>query len=98
MNCGEKGRRAAGVHHARSPVKRAYVESFNGTLRDECLNQRTGSRVWLMRGRRSKRGATAIIGSDPTAPWPTGPPKEFPAASAALSNKGNIQSEVILMS
>ena len=31
-------RREAGLHSARQPVENGYIESFNGRLRDECLN------------------------------------------------------------
>lgn len=37
-------------------MENGYVESFNGRFRDECLN-RTGSAIWSMRGRRSRRGS-----------------------------------------
>jgi putative transposase len=30
--------RAAGLHPSGKPVENAFIESFNGRLRDECLN------------------------------------------------------------
>ncbi|MCP8713043.1 transposase [Streptomyces sp. AC04842] len=33
------GRREAVVHRPGKPVENAYIESFNGKFRDECLNE-----------------------------------------------------------
>lgn len=48
------------------PVENAFIESFNGRLRDECLNvhQFTSMRT---RRRRSKPGASTTISADRTA-------------------------------
>ena len=48
------------------PIQNAYIESFNGRFRDECLNDR-GSRPWATHGTRSTRGGRTTIRSGPTA-------------------------------
>lgn len=51
------------------PVENAFIESFNGRLRDECLNVHRSP--WRMPRRRSKRGGSITISTDPTARWAT---------------------------
>ena len=49
------------------PVQNAFIESFNGRLRDECLNQHW-FRSLATPGRSSKSGGWTTIGRVPTAP------------------------------
>ena len=49
------------------PVENAHIESFNGRLRDECLNVQ--QLFFLADAKaKSKRGGSTMITSDPTAP------------------------------
>ena len=56
------------------PNQNAYVESFNGRLRDECLNEH-----WFMSLRQaretSRRGGWITMPSARTAPWATSRPR-----------------------
>ena len=56
------------------PVQNAYIKSFNGLLRDECLNEH-----WFMSlpatRKSSRHGATTTMPSGPTAPWAIGRPQ-----------------------
>jgi putative transposase len=58
------------------PMQNGFVESFNGTLRDECLNLH-----WFvtleMRGRRSRAGGRTTTRCAPTAPWAISPPRSM---------------------
>jgi transposase InsO family protein len=49
------------------PIENAFVESFNGRLRDECLNVHPISRRSTTRRRRSKPGASTTISAGHTA-------------------------------
>jgi putative transposase len=58
------------------PTDNAFIESFNGSFRDECLNiTLTGSFLWKMPGRKAKSGGRSITASDPIVHWPTRRPK-----------------------
>jgi transposase InsO family protein len=48
------------------PIQNAYIESFNGKLRDECLNQN-----WPMLSDSSKLGESTTTRPDRTARWGT---------------------------
>src|SRR5262249_50308220 len=50
------------------PTDNAFIESFNGRLRQECLNQ-IGFSPSLTRGRRSKAGARTTTNIDHTVRW-----------------------------
>ena len=59
------------------PVENAFIESFNGRLRDECLSSHVFSSVTELRSS-CRRGATTIIASVRTVPWPIGRPRKPP--------------------
>lgn len=52
------------------PMEDGHIESFNGPLRDDCLDSRSSCRS-TTREPRSKRGAWIAISGDPTAHWDT---------------------------
>ena len=52
------------------PQQNAFIESFNGSLRDELLNEEY-STVWKMRGESWPSGVTTTTRSDRTRPWAT---------------------------
>ena len=43
------------------PVENSYIESFNGRLRDECLNMWKSFSTWLMCARSSNCGDTIVM-------------------------------------
>lgn len=51
-----------------TPTDNVPVESFNGRLRQECLNE-TGSCPWRMRGAKSRPGAYTITRGVPIQHW-----------------------------
>ena len=53
------------------PTQNAFIESFNGKFRDECLNQ-SWLRVWRMHGGSSKPGGWITTPCVRTAAWGTG--------------------------
>jgi len=50
------------------PTQNAFIESFNGTFRDECLNEHwfTDPPTYTTRRRRSKPGGRVTMGRDRT--------------------------------
>ena len=64
------------------PVENAFIESFNGKLRDECLNREL-SLASLTLGRSSIGGAAIAINSARTALWPNALPRSSPPLTEA---------------
>lgn len=60
------------------PTQNAFVESFNGRFRDECLND-TLSRRSLKPAAPSPHGRRTTTGTDPTRPSATSPPPSSPS-------------------
>ena len=63
------------------PQQNGYIESFNGSLRDECL--RKSSTAWLMPAANWPSGATTTTTSGPIPRWATRP---RPTRAGRLSN------------
>jgi putative transposase len=60
------------------PNENAYIESFNGKFRDECLTS-TGSSRWRRPVERSRPGASSTTPSNLTARWASSHPRSSPA-------------------
>ena len=71
------------------PIENAYVESFNGKFRDECLNEHWLS-AWRMRRLLSKRGASITTPSGPTARWPIVRRSNLPRSLGVLASHGSL--------
>jgi len=59
------------------PVQNAHIESFNGRLRDECLNANWFTH-WPMLARRSRPGGLNTMANGRTAAWITGRQMSLP--------------------
>ena len=59
------------------PVENCFIESFNGRLRDECLNSPSFPDARRSADASSKRGARSTTRSDPTAAWAGAPPEDL---------------------
>jgi len=56
--------------HPGKPTENGHIESFNGRLRDECLNV-PSSFLWTMHDTRSNVGESTTMSLVHTAPWVT---------------------------
>lgn len=54
------------------PMQNAYIESFNGRLRDECLNEHWCLSAWPRRAYDSRHGARTTTKQDRIPAWATG--------------------------
>jgi putative transposase len=51
------------------PTDNPFIESFNGSFRDECLNSHWFFSLWTMRKRKSKTGETSTMRSGLIRRW-----------------------------
>ena len=68
------------------PNQNAYVESFNGRLRDECLNEHWFFTPLARRAKQSRRGVWITMPSDLTAPWVMSRPRNSSSSPLTGNN------------
>ena len=73
--------RGVGWHYIApgKPMQNGFVESFNGRLRDECLNVTSLRRPWPKRGGSSRNAGTTTTQHARTRAWIGLTPNEFAA-------------------